>query len=133
AALRELKRAEEVYAQQKPTTVVPFTLSAELKAAFTDVGKKLPEIWDTATLSRQHKKALLRCLIDKVVVHRSARDQVQTRVVWKGGATTTFQIPITVGSLAELSSAPELEKLTLELTAQGKSDAEIAEQLTALG
>ena len=39
--------------------------------------------------ARPSKKALLRCLIDKVVVQRSARDRVQARIVWRGGETTT--------------------------------------------
>jgi hypothetical protein len=76
---------------------------------------------------------LLRCLIDKVVVHRAARDLVQTRIVWKGGETTTMQIPIPVNSLAELSSAAEMEKLLLKLCAEGVPDEEVAERLTALG
>lgn len=133
AALRQLKRAEEAYTQQTQNTVIPFALTADLKAAFTNIGQKLPEVWNKPILSRQHKKALLRCLIDKVVIHRSARDQVHTRIVWRGGQTTTFQIPITVGSFAELSSAKEMEKLILKLSSQGKSDQEIAQQLTTLG
>lgn len=134
-ALRDLKQAEEAFAQRKQESdnAVPFALTAELKAAFTAIGQNLPQIWDKPILSQQNKKALLRCLIDKVVVHRCARDQVQTRIVWKGGATTTFQIPIPVGSFTELSSAKEMEELTLKLNSEGKSDDEIARHLTTLG
>ncbi len=70
----------------------------ELKAAFTAIGQKLPEIWRGDTLTQVQKKALLRCLIDKVVIHRVVRDQVRTRIVWKGGDTTTVDLPIPVGS-----------------------------------
>ena len=132
-ALRDLRQAEEAYAVREQTPEIPFTLSAELKAAFSDVGKRLPEIWQAATLTRQHKKALLRCLIDKVVLHRLARDQVQTRIVWKGGETTTLQIPVAVRSLAHLSSAQDLEQRILQMAAEGKSDPEIAQQVTAQG
>jgi hypothetical protein len=73
------------------------------------------------------QKALLRCLIDKVVVHRAARDCVQVRIVWKGGDTTTRQVPIPVGSFADLSTAQEMEHFILDLSAQGQPDEEIAQ------
>src|SRR4029077_5061579 len=46
---------------------------------------------------------------------------------------TLYDIPITVGSLAELSSGPELERRVLALHAAGKSDPEIAAELTTAG
>ena len=131
-ALQELKRAEETYAMRQ-FPELPVTLSAELKAAFSDIGKQLPKLWNTEKLSRAQKKALLRCLIDKVIIHRAKRDQVQTRIVWKGGDTTTLQIPIPVGSFSELSNAEALEQQILSLTHQDHSDIEIAEKLTAKG
>ena len=133
AALRDLHQAEQAYAPPKPNPLVPFALTAELKAAFTAIGQNLPQLWNQPILSQPQKKALLRCLINKIVLHRSARDRVQTRIVWKGGATTTLQIPIPVGSFAELSSAKEAEQLILDLSSQGQSDSEIAQQLSDRG
>jgi hypothetical protein len=101
-ALRELKQAEDSLAQRKLAPAIPLKITAELKEAFTQLGRKLPDIWDTGTLSREHKKALIRCLIDKVIIHRMHRDLIHTRIVWKGGATSSFDIPIAVGSFAEL-------------------------------
>jgi DNA invertase Pin-like site-specific DNA recombinase len=135
AALSALKQAEEVYTyhqQQQPAA--PLALTEALKAAFTAIGQKLPQLWDQQLLlTRQNKKALLRCLIDKVVVHRSTRDCVQTRIVWKGGHTTTLRIPIPVGSFAELSTADEMETIIIDLSNAGESDEEIAQHLTDLG
>lgn len=133
SALRDLRQAEEATTQERHCPVIAFALTAELKTAFTAIGEKLPQIWDKEILSHQQKKALLRCLIDKVVVHRAARDRLQTRIVWKGGETTTLQIPIPVGSFAELSQAKEMEQLVLKLSAEGKSDQAIAEYLTSVG
>jgi hypothetical protein len=56
--------------------VVPFVLTAELHATFSHLGQRLPQLWGTPVLSQQQRKALLRCLIDKVAVHRVARSQV---------------------------------------------------------
>jgi hypothetical protein len=44
AAMRELKQAEEAALQAQQVVVVPFALTAELKAAFTAIGQKLPQI-----------------------------------------------------------------------------------------
>ena len=84
-------------------------------------------------LSQPQRKALLRCLIDKVVVHRVPRDEVQTRIVWKGGATTTFAVPVTVGAFADLQGAAAMEQQILTLFAAGHTDEAIAAQLTQQG
>ena len=97
------------------------------------IGQKLPQIWHQEVLARENKKALLRCLIDKVVIHRHLQDRVQTRIVWRGGDITTLEIPVPVGSFADLSTAAEMEQIILDLSRQGKPDEEIAEHLTALG
>jgi DNA invertase Pin-like site-specific DNA recombinase len=133
SALRDLKQAEAQAAQASQVVVVPFALTSELKSAFTAIGQKLPQVWDTDLLSREQKKALLRCLIDKVVLHRIARDQVQARIVWVGGDTTTLIIPVTVGSFASLSTATEMETLILKFAVEGISDEQIAAYLTAQG
>lgn len=134
AALAALKQTEETFALQQRECQTPPLLPSELKAAFAQIAQKLPQIWDREEiLSTPHKKALLRCLIDKVVIHRLAHDKVQTRIVWKGGETTSFLITVAVGSFARLSSATEMENIILELSQQGKSDEEIATHLTKLG
>lgn len=133
AALQALQQAEATYAQRQQQAAAPVTLPAELREAFTALGQKLPEIWDQDVLTRPQKKALLRCLIDKVVIHRATRDCVHTRIVWRGGDTTTLEIPIPVGSFADLSGAAEMEALIQELSRAGQSDEEIAAHLTTLG
>lgn len=135
-ALRELKEAEETEAVRRDhqrERLAPVGLTEELKETFSAMGRKLPGIWDTALLSRQQKKALLRCLIEKVVVNRVAPDLLRTRIVWRGGQSTTFEVPVTVGSFADLSGAEEMERLTLELFGEEKSDEEIARHLSELG
>lgn len=86
--LRELKAAQEQYEKDqrhRPQYAIPADLLEMLK----DVGAKLPEVWNSELLKTSQKKALLRSLIDKVVIHRIADDSVQLRVVWRGGATTS--------------------------------------------
>jgi hypothetical protein len=133
AALRELKQAEEAAAQADQIVMIPFALTAELKAAFTSIGQRLPQIWDQDLLSREQKKALLRCLIEKIALRRLAPDRAQARIVWIGGEPTTLQIQVQVKRFAALSGAREMEQTILKLAAEGISDEEIAQQLTEGG
>lgn len=133
AALRDLQEAEQAWQRQQQDTAVGAGLDAQTKKAVADLGGQLAERWHNHALSVQQKKALIRCLIDKVVVRRAAADVVETRVVWKGGETTTAEVAVPVGAFADLSFAQQMEEQIAALARQGKSDAEIAECLTRQG
>ncbi|HSG24735.1 MAG TPA: hypothetical protein VLA32_01355, partial [Anaerolineales bacterium] len=116
AALVALQEAEDRLAPQQQPTENPPSLPPELKAAFSRIAQKLPQIWDQEELlPTSQKKALLRCLIDKVVIQHVAHDKIQTRIVWKGGETTTAIVTVTVGAFRRLSSAAQMEELILQL------------------
>ncbi len=137
-ALRELRQAEEGetagrHTGERKNGSTPAELTEELKAAFMDIGRKLPEIWDKDLLSRRQRKALLRCLIEKVILRRTAPDTIQARIVWKGGLSTTFEVSTKVGAFFDLSGAEEMERLVVELFKEGKTDRQIARRLTELG
>jgi DNA invertase Pin-like site-specific DNA recombinase len=130
-ALRDLEQAEQP--KQTPAPASLPRLSPELEAAFRAIGQNLPTLWEQAVLSTEQKKTLLRCLLDKVVIYREPRDQIQIRMVWKGGEVTATAIPIAVGSLAELSGAAQMEQLIVEWSQVGQLDEEIAERLRERG
>jgi hypothetical protein len=137
-ALRELRQAEESeaagrHAGECENGSAPARLTEELKAAFRDIGRKLPGVWEKDSLSRQQKKALLRCLIEKVILCRVAPDMIQARILWKGGQTTTFEVSTTVGAFFDLSGAEEMERLVVEFFNEGNTDRQIARRLTELG
>ena len=131
-SLRQLKDAEQQLAEEEASAPSYF-IPDDVLEMLQNVGPKLPELWNAKLLKTSQKKSLLRSLIDKVVIHRLAPDQVQTRVVWRGGATTSDVIRITVGKFEWLTGAKEMEKTIEKLARQGVSDKEIAEQLTNAG
>src|SRR6266571_4486219 len=88
-ALAELKRAEDALVHHDEPSRPCIALSQELQTAFKAIGQSLPTLWRQGLLSQQQKKALLRCLIDKVVLSRPKPECVQARIVWRGGETTT--------------------------------------------
>jgi len=111
----------------------PPALPPALQAAFRAMGRSLPALWPTDVLSQAQRKALLRCRIDKVVLQRARRDQRHTRIVWRGGATTTFEVPGAVGALTDLPGAHAMAPQIRMLFAEGTSDDEMARQLTQHG
>src|SRR5262249_59676304 len=102
----------------------------DLREAFRSLGQALPTLWSEETFSRAQRKALLRCLIDKVVLDRRAPDTIATRIVWRGGAVSALAVPCTVGRLVDLSDFRQLEAQILRLESQGKADEEMAQILT---
>jgi DNA invertase Pin-like site-specific DNA recombinase len=132
-ALRALKQAEETYAVQQRQSSRLVSIAPELQAQFRAVAHHLPALWTQGLIGHVHKKALLRTLIEKVVLERVARDCVQTRIVWKGGATTTLMVDVPVGAFADLAGAERMEQIIVEQSGKGSSDEEIARLLTAQG
>jgi DNA invertase Pin-like site-specific DNA recombinase len=133
AALRELMAAEEACRREEQPHRTPAALDATTRRALEEAGQKIPELWRLDLLCPRRKKALLRCLIEKVVVRRPAPDSVHLRVIWKGGDVTTREIPVTVGSWAHVMCAEELERAIVGLAQRGRSDEEIASELTGRG
>jgi hypothetical protein len=133
AALAELKRAEEETANSTLSPSPLLALPPELQAAFRAIGQHLPLLWRQGMIKPQQQKALLRCLIDLVVVRRPSLECVEVRIVWRGGQTTDLQVPVPVGALADLAGAQEMERIILERSGQGALDEVIAAELTAQG
>ncbi len=133
AALRDLRQAEEALARRRATSAEPPCLTAEERAGFCALAPRLPERWQQPGVTRAHRKALLRCLIDKVVMRRSTRDRVGVRIVWRGGETTELEVGIAVGALTALTRGAEMEARVLDLARDGCEDAAIAALLTQEG
>jgi DNA invertase Pin-like site-specific DNA recombinase len=135
-ALRTLQQAEGRISEQRSERdkVVSLRVSRDLRDAFSSLGQSLPRLWSQSTLTREQQKALLRCLIETVVVRRNEHEElVHTRVVWRGGAVSEIEVPIAVKSISDLTRHEEMEDQILALEAQGKPDEEIAALLTAQG
>jgi DNA invertase Pin-like site-specific DNA recombinase len=135
AALQELRQAEAALARRDEEAIgdAAVTLDPVLRAEALALGERLPALWADPGVSHEHRKALLRCLVDKVVLWRTRRDAVGVRVVWRGGEASEFTVAMAVNALAALPRAAEMEARVLELARGGMHDGEIARALTAEG
>ena len=133
-ALCALRRAEEALARRASQIETQSDrLDPRLRAKVVSLGQRLPELWADPSVSREHRKALLRCLIDKVVLRRAGRDSAEVRIVWRGGETTELKVLLPVNAVAALPRYGEMEQQVLALARAGFDDVEIARQLTAEG
>jgi hypothetical protein len=132
-ALRELRLAEEALAVHRASRNQSEALSTKERDGFLALGPQLPALWRQPGMDRAHKKALLRCLIEKVILHRTAPERLDIRVVWRGGEVTEEQIELRVHALHALSRGAEMQTRILELARQGLTDTEVAKVLTEEG
>jgi hypothetical protein len=133
-ALQALKQAEAAAKQRAQARTPPaHALPPARHAACRAIGQRLPALWSPKGLSPPQRKALLRCLIDKVVIQRVRRAQMHTRMVWRGGATTTVEVPVAGGARTALPGAPAMAQPMRVLCAEGTSDDEMARQWTQHG
>ena len=132
-ALRDLRQAEAGLAQRRASHNQTDALGVKERDDFLALGAELPSIWQQPDMDRAHKKALLRCLIDKVILHRTARERIDIRIVWRGGEVSEEHVEPRVRGLDAFSHSAEMQVRMLELARQGLTDVEAAEVLSMEG
>jgi len=134
AALKEVRAAEEALAQQSaPPPNSQVATGKAFNSKVVVLAGRLPQIWaDPATTDAQ-SKALLRCLVEKVVLDRGERDIALVRIVWRGGAVTELDVKMRVNSVADLTRGSDIRDRLLGLARAGRPDDEIAAVLSSEG
>jgi DNA invertase Pin-like site-specific DNA recombinase len=129
-ALAAVTQAEAAGALDPPPRPA-LVLEPALRKTLERIGQRLGGLWPQLPAPRQ--KELLRCLIDKVVMHRTQSDAVTIRVVWKGGAASSATVAVPVRTIDQLSQCEKMKQEVLRLSAQGHGDAEVARRLSRSG
>src|ERR1700756_332995 len=132
AALKEVRAAEEALARLKsPQAIAQITVGNKaLNDKVVRLSGRLPEIWTDPSTTDAKRKALLRCLIDKVILDRGEHDVVRVRIVWRGGAVTEIEVKMRVNSVENLTQGAEMRERVLELARTKMHDDEISAMLT---
>jgi DNA invertase Pin-like site-specific DNA recombinase len=134
AALNEVRAAEEGLAQQaSPQPVAQMGIGKEMQGKIISLAGRLPQIWADPTTTDAHRKALLRCLVDKVVLDRGEHDVASVRIVWRGGAVTKLEVHQRVNAVVKLARGVEMRDRALTLARAGMYDDQIAAVLTGEG
>jgi DNA invertase Pin-like site-specific DNA recombinase len=134
SALSEVRAAEEALAQHAlPKSIAQMAISKGLSDKVISLAGRLPQLWADDARTDAQRKALLRCLVDKVVLDRGEHDITLARIVWRGGAVTDLHVKMRVNSVARLTRGAEMRKRVIDLVHKGTSDDEIATVLTSEG
>ena len=100
SALQALAQAEHRYEldEKQMQAEAQRRIPLELRTQFASLGQALPELWPKLPLGT--RKAMLRCLIDKVVLKRlRPRERLLVRIVWRGGAYTDKELDVATSAL----------------------------------
>ncbi len=133
-ALSEVRAAEEALAQQSsPQAIGQMGIGKAMLGKVVNLAGHLPHIWKDPATTDAQRKALLRCLVEKVVLDRGEHDLAVVRIVWRGGAVSNLDVKMKVNSVAKLTRGTEMRNRALELAGNGMPDDAIAAVLTGEG
>lgn len=140
AALSELRAAEAALAAQERACREPRAAetsndaaSSTLRMQLLEIQQTLPPLWADPGLVPAQRKGLLRCLVEKVVLERTAADRVNVRIVWCGDDWSDLVADTGGHALRELSGIAEIERCVAEMARSGIADTEIAAALNERG
>jgi DNA invertase Pin-like site-specific DNA recombinase len=108
-------------------------LAPELRAQLSDLGHRLPALWESGRLSPAHKKELLRALIRRIILARPRPDTIEIKIVWVSGAFSVLEAHPRIHRAVDVTGYEPLVERIRTLAAAGYQDPEIARRLTAEG
>lgn len=112
----------------------PPTLSAQECADIRRLASDIPALWHAASTTAEDRQAIVRQLVERVVVTvQGESERVEVQIHWRGGTGTQFDLIRPVAKLEQLSYYPQLVARSLALHGEGNSYAAIAAQLNAEG
>ena len=129
----DLRSAEELLTRQAAMDNGSTPLDRGLHDKVISLAGRLPALWADPATGGAKRKALLRCLIEKVILERGPHDIAAVRIVWRGGATSELAVARPVTGIAALTHGAKMCERLLELARAGVPDDEIAAMLTQEG
>jgi DNA invertase Pin-like site-specific DNA recombinase len=132
ATLVGLRQSEEAakHAQQEQPVL---RLDPELRQQLEHLSQTLPGWWEDGRLTWEQKKRLLRSLIARVILKRTAPDRVEVKIVWVSGHFTVLAVQPAIWRECDVTGYDRLVERVHALWAEGFTDGAIAEQLTQEG
>jgi len=112
----------------------PATLSRQEREAIRRLATDLPGLWQAETTTAADRQAIIRQLVERVVVTvQGESEQVDLEIHWIGGHRTETRRSRPVARLDQLSYYSELLSRIAALHQQGLDRAAMAQQLNAEG
>ena len=130
--LRAQRALHEEYERQR--ALQPRHLTSEERQTICSLATNLPVLWNAETTSSADRKAVLRLLIDKIVVTvDDASEWLDFVVHWAGGNESPKRIRRPVAKLVQLQEHKKLIEEIHDLRRAGYTADQVAEKLNAGG
>ena len=129
--LERVTELERAFAQAEGEA--KWKLTAEERAAITDLSRDLPAIWSAETTTNQERKQLLRMAIESVQVDgTSPAGQMEVQIRWRSGTITSVSVKRTTRGECSLKT-PEEAVSRIHKMAPRRTYGEIATALNRAG
>jgi DNA invertase Pin-like site-specific DNA recombinase len=132
AALRSLSDARDA-AERFEREHRQTALDPDLREQLADLGRCLPELWESGKLCVEHKKELLRSLVSRVILSRPEQQNIEAKIVWISGAVSTLSVRTPIRRARDLRNYEVLVGEILALNAEGYPNSKIARRLSEEG
>jgi hypothetical protein len=94
----------------------------------------IPSLWSAPGLSTADRKEVIRCLVEKVVVHvKKTSEYVDATIHWQGGFTSQHEIIRPVQLYEQLRDFDQLMERIVALRRRGETSRQIAQTLKREG
>jgi DNA invertase Pin-like site-specific DNA recombinase len=131
-ALRQQRHLEEEY--DRFTQEQPLGLTPQERERVLALSADLPALWQAPGTTVADRKAVIRCLVERVVIQaQQGSNQVGVIIHWKGGSQSVHQVRRPVARYELLDDYEELIELVVWLRAEGHPVATIAARLNEEG
>ena len=112
----------------------PPQLTDRQRVTIETLSQNIPALWHAPTTTNVDRKQILRCLVERVVVHvRCDSEHVAATIHWKGGYESDHEFNRPVGKYTQLRDFESLRTRVVELRQSGHDAEAIAEALNAEG
>jgi hypothetical protein len=112
----------------------PSQLTEEEQARITALATDIPTLWNAPGTRNRDRQTIVRCLVDRVVVHvKPDSEHVDASIHWKGGYESQHDFVRSVGTYAQLRDFDQLKKRIMKLRQGGHTAGEIATALNREG
>jgi DNA invertase Pin-like site-specific DNA recombinase len=131
SALADWEQSKSRLAEQRVRHPQRVAIPAELRGAFADVGRRLPDLWNRLPI--EERKALLRTLVVRVNLRRDGHGVVQLRIVWRGGLVSERTIEVPTRTLRDTDQERRTLARIRALANAGLDDVAVADLLNRDG
>jgi hypothetical protein len=131
-ALREQRQLQEDY--ERFSQQSPAGLSEQERVRSLPLASDIPALWHSPQTTNKDRQAIVRCLLERVVVQvPPTSEYVEVTLQWVGGHTTHHQLVRPVATYAQLRAFEGLMARVAELRHAGHTAVTMAEGLNAEG